>query len=89
MNNSDSNSEQNSASSEVSSLKLALIAAAITTIGDGIATIAALTAIDEAKIAEKKDTKAQKDLDEKLLKMQKQIDKLSKEISKIKYMQLK
>ncbi|TCI99265.1 hypothetical protein [Cytobacillus praedii] len=89
MNNSDSNSEQNDTSSELSSLKLALIAAAITTIGDGIATIAALTAIDEAKIAEKKDSKAQKDLDEKLLKMQRQIDRLSREMSKIKHMQLK
>ncbi|MFE8697925.1 hypothetical protein ACFYKT_16410 [Cytobacillus sp. FJAT-53684] len=89
MNNSDSNSEQNNTSSELSSLKLALIAAAITTIGDGIATIAALTAIDEAKIAEKKDSKAQKDLDEKLLKMQRQIDRLSREMSKMKHMQLK
>ncbi|USK54214.1 hypothetical protein LIS82_22005 [Cytobacillus solani] len=89
MNNSDSNSEQNDTSSELSSLKLALIAAAITTIGDGIATIAALTAIDEAKIAEKNDSKAQKDLDEKLLKMQRQIDRLSREMSKIKHMQLK
>lgn len=89
MNNSDFNSEQNGASSELSSLKLALIASAITTIGDGIATIAALTAIDEAKISEKKDMQAQKELDEKLKKMQKQIDKLTREMSKIKYIQLK
>ncbi|MGM7635179.1 hypothetical protein [Bacillus sp. Hm123] len=84
MNNTDSKSEQNEQSPISSSLRLALIAAILTTIADGMAAIAAISAIDEEIINAEKEKQEQKELDEKLEQMQKQIDKLTNELTKIK-----
>ncbi|KAB7709081.1 hypothetical protein F9802_02875 [Bacillus aerolatus] len=85
MNNTDSKSEQNEQSPISSSLRLALIAAILTTIADGIAAIAAIAAIDEEIINAEKEKQDQKELDEKFEQMQEQIDKLTNELTKMKY----
>ena len=83
INNTELNSNENDQLSIPSSLRLALIASILTTIADGIATISALTAIDELQIAQEKEKQDKKDLDEKFKKIQLQIDKLSNELSKV------
>ncbi|CAH0184768.1 MULTISPECIES: hypothetical protein [Peribacillus] len=83
MYNTYSNSEQNEQSQISPSLRLGLTAAILTTIADGIAAIAVLTAIDEAIIDTEKEKQDQKELDEKLEKMQQQIDKLTNELTKV------
>jgi predicted nuclease with TOPRIM domain len=67
-----------------SSLRFALIAAALTTLADAIATIAALEAIDESIAADIQAKKDQQELDDKLEKMQNQIDRLTDELTQIK-----
>lgn len=79
------NSEQNDQPTLPPSLRLALIAAIIATIEDLFVILATLEAIDEYIIAEEKEKKAQKDLDEKFQKIQQQIDVLTKELSRMKY----
>jgi hypothetical protein len=66
------------------SLKLAVLAAALTTIADAIATVAALEAIDEFIAADTQAKQDQQELDDKLNKMQRQINILTYELSKIK-----
>ncbi|MFK2825337.1 hypothetical protein QYG89_06505 [Bacillus sp. B190/17] len=83
MNKTNSQQEQTDQSPVTSSLRLALIAVALTTLADAIATVAALQAIDEAIIDDVKAKQEQKELDEKLEKMQQQIDQLTKEIAKM------
>ncbi|MBM7647488.1 hypothetical protein JOC78_000409 [Bacillus ectoiniformans] len=75
---------QNEQSTISSSLRLALIAGILTTIADGIATIAALQAIDEEIISQQQDKQDQMELDAKLEKLQEQIDQLTDELLKIK-----
>lgn len=82
MNNTYSKSEQNEQSPISPSLRLGLTGAILTTIADGITAIAVLTAIDEAIIDTEKEKQDQKELDEKLEKMQQQIDKLKNELTK-------
>ncbi|PLS17409.1 hypothetical protein CVD28_12710 [Bacillus sp. M6-12] len=89
MNNTDPNSEQNDQQTIPSSLRLALIASILTTIADGIGTISALAAIDEQEAANEKEKQAQKDLDDKFQKVQLQIDKLTNELSRLKYRSFK
>lgn len=84
MNTTDSNAEQNDQSPISASLRLALIAGILTTIADGIATLAALAAIDEAIIDAEKAKQAQKELDDKFEKMQQQIDQLTTELENVK-----
>ena len=84
MNNTDSNSKQIDQQTIPASLRLALTASILTTIADGLAVLSALSAIDELKIAEEKEKQDAKDLDEKFQKIQLQINKLTKEISKMK-----
>ena len=82
MNNTDSNSEQNNQTSIPVSLRLALFAATLTTIADGIAVLSALAAIDEAQIANEKEKQDNTDLEEKLNNIQLQIDQLTIGLSK-------
>ncbi|ASS96562.1 hypothetical protein [Peribacillus simplex] len=82
MNNTYSKSEQNEQSPISPSLRLGLTAAILTTIADGIAAIAVLTAMDEVIIETEKEKQDQKELDEKLEKMQQQIDKLTNVLTK-------
>ncbi|MDM5219532.1 hypothetical protein QUF86_01620 [Peribacillus sp. NJ11] len=89
MNNTYSKSEQNETKSEQNeqspispSLRLGLTAAILTTIADGLATLAILTSMDEAIIDSEKEKQDQKELDEKLEKMQQQIDKLTNVLTK-------
>ena len=63
---------------------MGLLAAALTTLGDAIAAIAALEAIDESITADIQAKKDQQELDDKLEKMQKQIDRLTYELAQIK-----
>ncbi len=83
MNNTNSKSEQSDQSPISSSLRLALITAILTTIEEGIATIEAITVIDEEIINSEKEKQDQKELDEKFEKMQQQIDKLTTELTKV------
>ncbi len=83
-NNTNTTSEQKEQTSISPSLRLALLAAAISTIGDALGTIAALEAIDESIAADIKSKQDQQELDDKLQKMQRQIDILIYELSKIK-----
>lgn len=76
MNNNNSRSDQGILQTESQSAKLAVIAGAITTLGDGLATVAALLAIEEAR-QEQSDTRDSKN-------MQKQIDDLSSEMEDLK-----
>ncbi|TFB22862.1 hypothetical protein E3U55_06385 [Filobacillus milosensis] len=61
------------------SLRLALLAAALTTAADLIATISALKAIDEEKESIKQDAQDQQVLEEQLQNMQQQIDELTQQ----------
>ncbi|MCM3756520.1 hypothetical protein M3197_03385 [Sporosarcina aquimarina] len=86
MNNSNDKSQNNHDEQQPisTSLQLALIAAILTTIADGIATISAIAAIDEARSDAQKEKQDQSDSDERLDRMQKQIDQLTKELAKFK-----
>ena len=83
-NNTNTTSEQKEQTSISPSLRLGLLAAAISTLGDALGTIAALEAIDESIAADIKAKQDQKELDDKLQRMQRQIDILIYELSKIK-----
>ena len=76
MNNNNYRFEQGILQTESQAAKLAVIAGAITTLGDGLATVAALLAIEEAR-QEESDTGNNKN-------MQKQIDYLSSEMEELK-----
>lgn len=86
INNSNDNcqSEQEEQQPVSTSLQLALISSTLMTFADGIAIIAAFAAIDEAKSEAQKEEQDLSDYDARLDRMQKQIDKLTKEIAKIK-----
>ncbi|ARJ37606.1 translation initiation factor 2 [Sporosarcina sp. P21c] len=72
---------KNTDSPEVFAAKLALLGAAISTLGDGIQTIAAGIALQELENSNRQDPQDQ--LSEEMKKMQKQIDQLSKQIAKM------
>lgn len=75
-NNNNFQFDQGILQTESQSAKLAVIAGAITTLGDGLATVAALLAIEEAR-QEQSDAGDSKN-------MQKQIDELSSEMEDLK-----
>jgi septal ring factor EnvC (AmiA/AmiB activator) len=77
-------SEQTEQTMISSSLRFALLASALTTIGDAIAIISVLEAIDESIAEDIQAKKDQQELDDKLEKMQKQIDRLTYELAQIK-----
>lgn len=76
LNNNNFRSDQGILQTESQSAKLAVITGAITTLGDGLATVAALLAIEESR-QEQSDTKESKN-------MQKQIDDLSSDMEELK-----
>ena len=84
MNKNNKTSEQTEQTTISSSLRFGLLGAALTTLGDAIATIAALEAIDESITADIQAKKDQQELDDKLEKMQNQIDRLTDELTQIK-----
>jgi septal ring factor EnvC (AmiA/AmiB activator) len=84
MNKTNTTSDQKEQPAIGLSLKLAVLAAALTTIADAIATVAALEAIDEFNAADTQAKQDQQELDDKLNKMQRQINILTYELSKIK-----
>ena len=61
-----------------------MIATSLTTLGDSLAAIAALEAIDEFIASDIQAKNDQQELDDKLEKMQKQIDGLTDELAQIK-----
>jgi len=63
--------------------KLAIIAGAITTFGDALATVAAALALEETVASDNKDQQSQNNQEEKMLSMQKQIDSLTLQLKKI------
>ncbi|MBD7908286.1 hypothetical protein [Sporosarcina gallistercoris] len=65
------------------SLRLALISSILITIADGIATISVIAAIDEELSNGESEKQDQKELDDKFENMQKQIDKLTYELAKV------
>jgi len=69
---------------EFTSDKLAFLGAVITTIGDVISTIAAAMALEESISADAQHQKDQKEQEQKFQNIQKQIDDLTKELSKMK-----
>ena len=84
MNKSDKTSEQTEQTTISSSLRFGLLGAALTTLDDAIAAIAALEAIDESIAADIQAKKDQQELDDKLEMLQRQIDRLTYQFSQIK-----
>lgn len=84
MNKGRSQPQEDNQSPITPSLRLAALAAILTTVADAMAVIAALQAMDEAVIEDQKSKQEQKELDEKLEKMQQQIDQLTNELLKMK-----
>jgi TolA-binding protein len=68
------------------SARLAIIASVITTFGDALATVSAVLALEESIQSDESDAKnqeIQKNQENQLIKMQKQIDDLTVQISQI------
>ena len=84
MNSSIDNNDQEDLSPILPSLRLRLLASIVGTIADVILLLSVLTSIDEVVAADEKAKQDQKELDEKLIIMQKQIDQLTRELIKIK-----
>ncbi|OAH57754.1 MULTISPECIES: hypothetical protein [Bacillaceae] len=72
---------QNSSLPENYADKLAVIASVITTFGDALATVAAVLALEEAANSNTQDQRSQSDRDQQLIRMQKQIDYLTDQLS--------
>ncbi|MBP2078100.1 hypothetical protein [Oceanobacillus polygoni] len=79
----DSNTDNQDTSID-SSLQLALIAAALTTLADLIATFSALEAIDEARIQNEADKQAQEALDARFKTIEDQLKNLEDVIQDLK-----
>lgn len=84
MSNSNNNSNSNEEQTLATSLRLALIATVLTTIGDAITIIASLEAIDEFYESLEADKRSQLELEKKLDELQNQIDELKNELSELK-----
>lgn len=69
---------------EYTSDKLAFLGAVITTIGDVISTLAAAMALEESILEDAQQQKDQKEQEQKFQQMQKQIDDLTNQLSKMK-----
>lgn len=78
-----SSKEHEEPTSISASLRLALISSILITIADGIATISVIAAIDEELSNGESEKQDQKELDDKFENMQKQIDKLTYELAKV------
>ena len=80
------NNVQNNTLPENFSAKLAVIASAISTFGDALATVAAVLALEESIESDATDAKnqeIQKNQEKQMIKMQKQIDYLTNQLSLI------
>ena len=80
------NNVQNNTLPENFSAKLAVIASAISTFGDALATVAAVLALEESIESDATDAKnqeIQKNQEKQMIKMQKQIDYLTEQLSQI------
>ena len=80
------NNVQNNTLPENFSAKLAVIASAISTFGDALATVAAVLALEESIESDATDAKnqeIQKNQEKQMIKMQKQIDYLTDQLSQI------
>ena len=80
------NNVQNNTLPENFSAKLAVIASAISTFGDALATVAAVLALEESIESDATDAKnqeIQKNQEKQMIKMQKQIDYLTNQLSQI------
>lgn len=84
MNETDNKAGQNEESPLEFSLQLQLIASLLGIITDALGIWSILEAIDEANIAEEKEIQNQNGLDDKLQKMQAQIDQLTEELANVK-----
>jgi len=84
MNETDNNAGQNEESPLEFSLQLQLIASLLGIIADALGIWSILEAIDEANIAEEQEIQNQNGLDDKLQKMQAQIDQLTEELANVK-----
>ena len=84
MNENDKNAGQNEEAPLAFSLQLELIASLLGIIADALSVWAILEAIDEANIAEEQEIQNQNGLDDKLQKMQEQIDQLTEELANAK-----
>jgi len=76
-------SGQNSTLPENYSAKLSILASVISTFGDALATVAAVLALEEAVEANRQDAINQKNQEQQMIKMQKQIDYLTNQVSQI------
>ncbi len=86
MGSNQNNSNQIPQSSENEAAQLAFIGALISTLGDGISTIAAALALQEAQQAQQSQNNNNNNNSDEIRKMQKQIDVLSKEMKHLKRM---
>lgn len=84
MNKKDTNAEQNEETQLKFSDQLELIGALLNIIGEGLGAWAVLEALEEEKIADEQENQDQNRLNDKLRKMQDQIDQLAKELADIK-----
>ncbi|PUB09451.1 hypothetical protein [Paenisporosarcina sp. OV554] len=75
--------DQNAGLPENYPAKLDIIASAITTFGDALATVAAILALEETVNSDAEDAKNQKNQEKQLMEMQKQIDSLTNQLSQI------
>lgn len=84
MTNNDSSSEQDEQSSIEFGLQLQLIASIIGIISQSLSILAILDAIEESKVALKKEKQYQSKFDEQLRSLQLQIDQLTTELAALK-----
>lgn len=84
MNSPNDNNELENQSPILPSLRLRLLSTLVGLSADVILLLSVLASIDEVVVADEKAKQDQKELDERLTKMQKQIDQLTKELIKIK-----
>ncbi|WP_075619146.1 hypothetical protein [Paenisporosarcina indica] len=74
---------QNTESPEIYAARLSLIGTALSTLGDGLQTVAAGITLQELENPNTQDSQKQLDLSSQLELMQKQIDQLSRKIDKM------
>ena len=86
INNNGNKSNQPSDSADIQIARLAFIAATITTLGDGLAALAAGLALQELEKSNNQSTQPQYDQSKQMDSTQKQIDYLIKELKQIKKM---
>lgn len=79
------NKEENDQSDIPSSLRLALTVSIIAIIEEVLGLLSVIDAIEEFKMEEESERKAQEELNGRFQEMQQQIDELTKEVNRLKY----